>query len=91
MARVAVLIRLLPEEAEIKADTLIEKVRQVLPSQYQIARYQAEPIAFGLEALRMIVLMPEETAGGTNELEEILASIEGVSQVDVLNVSRLIE
>ncbi len=91
MAKVAVLMRILPEDAAIKPDQLLEKLREKLPEKYHIAQYQAEPIAFGLEALRVIILMPEDVEGGTNELEEIVSSIEGVSQVDVLNVARMME
>lgn len=91
MAKVAVLMRILPEDATIKPDQLLEKLREKLPEKYHIAQHQSEPIAFGLEALRVIILMPEDVEGGTNELEEIVSSIEGVSQVDVLNVARMME
>jgi len=91
MARVAVLVRILPEDAELKLEELRNKITEKLPEKYQIVQYQAEPIAFGLEALRMVVFMPEETEGGTEELETILLSVPGVSQVDILNVTRLQE
>ncbi len=88
MGKVLVLVRLLPEDVEIDPETLLKKVKENLPEIYEVLRHQAEPIAFGLQALRMIIAMPEEYVGGTNELEELLAKIEGVGQVDVLNVSR---
>lgn len=91
MARVAVLIRVLPEDAELKPVELKNRIAEKLPQKYQIAQYQAEPIAFGLEALRMVIFMPEETEGGTEELETIIQSVPGVSQLDVLNVTRLQE
>ncbi len=91
MAKVAVLMRILPEDASTKPETLLEKIKEKLPEKYHVAQYQAEPIAFGLEALRVIILMPEDVEGGTNELEEIISSIEGISQVDVLNVARMME
>jgi len=88
MGKVLVLVRLLPEDVEIDPETLLKRVKEKLPDIYDVLKYQAEPIAFGLQALRMIITMPEEYVGGTNELEEILAKVEGVGQVDVLNVSR---
>ena len=91
MAKVAVLMRILPEEADIKPDTLLERIKEKLPEKYVVAQHQSEPIAFGLEALRVIILMPEDVEGGTSELEEIISSVEGVSQVDVLNVGRIME
>ncbi len=91
MVKVAVLMRVLPEEASIKPEDLLNKIKEKLPERYHIAQYQSEPIAFGLEALRLIILMPEDVEGGTNELEELVSSVEGVSQVDVLNVARMME
>ncbi|ABL78063.1 elongation factor 1-beta [Thermofilum pendens] len=88
MSKVAVLLRVLPDDAETKPEELYKKIAAALPEKYQVAQYQAEPIAFGLEALRMVILMPEETEGGTEELETIIQSVQGVSQVDVLNVTR---
>ncbi|WP_442786680.1 elongation factor 1-beta [Infirmifilum sp. NZ] len=89
MAKVAILVRILPEDAEIKPEDLYQRISQKLPEKYQIAQYQSEPIAFGLEALRMVILMPEDVEGGTEEIESILSGVPGVSQVDVLSVSRI--
>ncbi|RLE85413.1 MAG: elongation factor 1-beta [Thermoprotei archaeon] len=90
MARVLVLIRVLPKEADISPDILLEKIKKTLPDKYQIVRHQHEPIAFGLEALRMTIVIPEE-AGGTENLEQTISHIDEVGQIDVLSVSRVIE
>ncbi|WP_460025281.1 elongation factor 1-beta [Infirmifilum sp. SLHALR2] len=89
LAKVAILVRILPEDAEIKPEDLYQRISQKLPEKYQIAQYQSEPIAFGLEALRMVILMPEDVEGGTEEIESILSEVPGVGQVDVLSVSRI--
>jgi len=89
LAKVAILVRILPEDAEIKPEDLYKRISQKLPERYQIAQYQSEPIAFGLEALRMVILMPEDVEGGTEEIESILSEVPGVGQVDVLSVSRI--
>ncbi|AKG38921.1 MAG: elongation factor 1-beta [Infirmifilum sp.] len=89
MAKIAILVRVLPEDAEIKPEDLYKMISEKLPEKYQVAQYQSEPIAFGLEALRLVILMPEETEGGTEEIENILLGTPGVSQVDVLNVTRV--
>ncbi|MEZ0345496.1 MAG: elongation factor 1-beta [Infirmifilum sp.] len=89
MAKIAILVRVLPDDADVKPEVLYQRIAGSLPEKYQIAQYQAEPIAFGLEALRMIILMPEETEGGTEEVESILINVPGVSQVDVLSITRV--
>lgn len=91
MGRVLVLVRVLPDDVSVQPEDLVKRIEKELPSKYQLIKYQGEPIAFGLQALRMIVVMPEEQAGGTSELEEVISSVDGVSQVDVLSVSRVLE
>jgi translation elongation factor 1B (aEF-1B) len=89
MCQVAILVRVLPEDAEIKAEELYRNIAQALPDKYKIARYESEPIAFGLEALLLVVLAPENLEGGTEELEQALMGVKGVGQVDVLRVTRV--
>lgn len=88
MSQVAALVRVLPEDADIKAEDLYRRVADLLPSKFRIIEYRAEPIAFGIEALLLLILMPENIEGGTEELEQALMSIGGVGQVDVLRVTR---
>ncbi len=91
MARVLVVMRILPEDISIDLDELKEKIRKSLPEGYEIARHDIEPIAFGLKALRLYIIMPEETEGGTEPLEKLVNSVEGVSQAEVEIVHRMTE
>ncbi|MEM0001521.1 MAG: elongation factor 1-beta [Desulfurococcaceae archaeon] len=91
MAKVAVVVRVLPEDVSINMEQLVENIKQKLPEQYSLKAWDEEPIAFGLKALRILVTMPEETEGGTEPLEELINSIPGVSQVEVLMVHRVLE
>ncbi|OYT62725.1 MAG: elongation factor 1-beta [Thermofilum sp. ex4484_15] len=88
VAKVAVLIRVFPESTETSLEELTDRIRNVLPSEYEIASRGEEPIAFGLKALLLKILMPEDKEGGTSELEEVISKVEGVSQVEVIMVSR---
>ncbi len=91
MARVLVVMKVMPEDIDIDLEELKEKIRSKLPQGYEIARHDIEPIAFGLKALRLYIIMPEETEGGTDPLEKIVNSVEGVSQAEVEIVHRLTE
>ncbi len=82
------LVRVLPEDADLKAEELYRSVVNALPKKYEVVEHRVEPIAFGIEALLLLVMMPEDIEGGTEELEQVLMSIRGVGQVDVLRVSR---
>jgi elongation factor 1-beta len=50
-----------------------------------------EPVAFGINAIYLWIAMPETIEGGTYDLENRLSAIEGISQVDIVSISRLIE
>jgi len=89
MARVLVILKVLPEDVEIKPEELEERIKKALPEGYEVKGYDIEPIAFGLNALRLYVFMPEHTEGGTEKLEETIASVPGVSQVEVEVVHRI--
>ncbi|MGC8983118.1 MAG: elongation factor 1-beta [Desulfurococcaceae archaeon] len=89
MARVAVLLRILPEDVNVNLEELVSKIKQRLPQEYSLELWDAEPIAFGLSALRALITMPEETEGGTEKLEELISQTPGVSQVEVLMVHRV--
>jgi elongation factor 1-beta len=52
-------------------------------------KMERKPIAFGLSALIVTVIM-EEAPGGTDDLEEKIKSIDGVGEVSVESVSRLV-
>lgn len=91
MARVLVVMKILPEDINIDLEDLKERIKKKLPEGYELARHEIEPIAFGLKALRVYIIMPEITEGGTEPLEKLVSSIDGVSQVEVEVVHRLTE
>jgi len=92
MAKVVVLLKVLPAEADTDMEALKNKIEEAitrLGEGFSLQSYNIEPIAFGLKALRLTVLIPEEIEGGTYSLEETIKGIEGVSEVEVEFVSRL--
>lgn len=89
MGEVMALLRIFPEEVDISLEELKNRIQGSLPGGYSIKAWDEEPIAFGIKALRIIVVMPEETEGGTEHLEEIVSKVPGVSQVEVLTVHRI--
>lgn len=89
MGRVIVVARINPRGDDVSLDELVNRVKQVLPPQYELVKTEKFYIAFGLYGLRVYLAMPEEYEGGTYELENILGSIDGVSSVDVEYVTRM--
>ena len=90
MADVVITLRIMPEspETDLKA---IEKKAKTFISKYggEVGKVNVEPIAFGLKALDLIFVSNEDL-GSTDKLEQNVASIEGVSSVEVTDVRRAI-
>lgn len=89
MARVAALAKIYPTGIEVDLEGLLRVIEDSLPEGYKLEGSRVEPVAFGLKALRVLVSMPENIEGGTEELENILKSIEGVSEVEIEAVHRI--
>jgi elongation factor 1-beta len=82
MAKVLVVFRILPKE-DADIDELEKRVaNSILPE-----RIEREPIAFGLIALKASKLL-EDKEGEIQKIEEKLNSIELISQVEVVEVTR---
>ena len=88
LARVVMTLRIMPEDVEVDLDDLLEKIKNVIPEGTDIGATETQPVAFGLKALRMN-LARDESMGGTDDIEEAISTIEGVSQVEVERVSRM--
>ncbi len=88
MANVLVIMKVFPSSTEISLEELRNEISKRLPENYKIKSHGEEPIAFGLKALKLIIEMPENTEGGTEALEEIIKSVEGVEEVEIEAVHR---
>ncbi|RLE82732.1 MAG: elongation factor 1-beta [Thermoprotei archaeon] len=87
--RVYVVIKVYPEDIDVNLNSLLGEIRKSLPKGVSLVKSEEEPIAFGLKILKVHLIMPEETEGGTSKIEEIIAQIKGVSQVEVAWLTRM--
>lgn len=81
MAKVSVTLKIFPEDPS-GLDALKAEVSKVV----QVVESKEEDIGFGVKALSIRFLMEE--SAGVDAIEEKIASIEGVSQVQVTSVDR---
>ncbi|QSZ67401.1 elongation factor 1-beta [Methanofollis aquaemaris] len=86
MGKVAVILKLMPESAEIPIEALKEAVRAAAPGVDDI---QEEPIGFGLSALKVAAVIEDEE-GATDALESELAGVEGIASAEITDVNRMI-
>ncbi len=87
MAKVIAQIKIFPTETTVDLVELRKKVEAGLPAGTSVARFDEEPIAFGLVALVARVAMPEQE-GQMDKVEEALKSVENVGEIQVVNVWR---
>ncbi|MFW9957247.1 MAG: elongation factor 1-beta [Candidatus Odinarchaeota archaeon] len=88
MARVVMTIKIMPDGVDIDLDNLLTQIKNAIPRGTDVGAVETQPIAFGLKAIRMN-LAREESMGGTDDIEEAISAIEGVSQVEIERVSRM--
>jgi elongation factor 1-beta len=86
MAKVAVTYKLMPRGVEVDLDELEQRVRKIA----EVRSVVREPIAFGLHALRVTVLV-EDAAGESDRVERALAGLPDISNVQVVGLTRLLE
>jgi elongation factor 1-beta len=87
LAKVIAQIKIFPTETTVDLAELRKKVEKALPPGTAVARFDEEPIAFGLVALVARVAMPD-AEGQMDKVEEALKSVENVGEIQVVNVWR---
>ncbi|MEM1733834.1 MAG: elongation factor 1-beta [Pyrobaculum sp.] len=88
-AEIALVYRVLPDSVEIDIDKLKEAVVSKLTPKYKVDKVEVEEIGFGIKALRFFIRMPESDEYSSDEVEEILSSVEGVGGFELEYFSRL--
>ena len=82
-------LKIFPSDIVADMNGLKGTIKKSLEGQASIYKFDEEPVAFGLVALIVHILIPEEVSGVMEDVERRLKSITGVSEVEVL-VSRRI-
>jgi elongation factor 1-beta len=87
MARLVARIRVMPADAESNLDSVVQSMKTSLPHGMEMKGHAIEPIAFGLKAIVGDFLL-EDAEGQMDRLEESIKSINGVGEIEVMNISR---
>lgn len=88
MGEVVATIKLMPESPEVDLEKVKEDIIQSIPDGAEFHKIEEEPIAFGLVALKVMVVVGD-SEGGTEKVEENLSKVKNISSVEVEDVRRL--
>ena len=80
MGNVAVALKIMPESTEID----LENLKTEISKKVKIQDAKIEPIAFGLKALKILVIVPDKQS---NDVEDRIREVKGVSEVETESVT----
>jgi len=81
-------MKVLPEDPSTDLQEMVAAIGGLLPKPAEIRSHRVEPIAFGLSAIIMDVIAPEEE-GMIDRVEDMVSKAPHVSQYEVIAVSRM--
>lgn len=89
MGEVAAKMKVMPESIDTDLNGLKEKLAAAVPKGSEIyGEIVEEPVAFGLKALIITVVVGDQE-GGTEAVEEAFAKVEGAENIQILELGRL--
>jgi elongation factor 1-beta len=81
-------LKLLPQDTTTEPQKIVDSVSSILPKSAQIRSQKVEPIAFGLSAVIVDIVAPEEE-GVIDKIEEVVSKAPLVGQYELVGVSRM--
>ena len=87
MGNVVAKIKVMPKSTETDFKMLKANIEKAIPKGVRLSGFMEEPVAFGLKALIVVVVL-EDTEGGSESAESAISSVEDVESIQVVEVGR---
>ena len=88
MGEVGLQYRVLPEGIEVDLKKLEEDIKKALPESAKLRASEQRPLAFGLKALHVLVVM-DDKKGGAEQVEAAITGVAGVQSVEIVEMGLL--
>ena len=88
MGEVGIIYKIMPNDTDVDLNDLKSRISDCVQSPAKVNQIDEKPIAFGLKALEVQIVM-DDKSGGAEELEQSLTDLEGVQSVEVIHIGLL--
>ena len=88
MAKILIIVKILPTGTEVDREERAKKIKASRKDDIKLRNYSKEPLAYGIHFLKGEFIV-EDKEGQMDSLENAVRSVVGVSELEVLNMSRM--